>query len=589
MYNFDETTNKNIQEWLSEDSNNDSAVQIKELINTNPTELIDAFYKRLEFGTGGLRALMGFGTNRINEYTIRAATQGFANYILKQKKEKNSIIIGYDTRTNSSKLAFEVAKVLAANGIQVYVFRNPVPTPLVSFGCRYKKCSGAIIITASHNPPQYNGYKVYWKDGAQVLPPHDTGIINEVNQIEGNSSIKTLKTSTDPLITLLGNEVFDAYIKLLKEEQYYFESNQQYGSDLSIIYTSLHGTGTHFVPEGFKCWGFNNFKFVTKQCTPDGTFPTINYPNPENPEVMELGNKILLEEKADILLATDPDCDRIGVSVNHHNTPVFLTGNQIACLCTEHICSALATQQRMPKNAAFIKTVVTTEMFSLIAKNYGAQCFDTLTGFKYIAELIEKWTTSKENSFTFIFGAEESHGYLLGDFVRDKDGISACALISEIALQAKLKGKTLIDLLDEIYRKYGFFYEKVKSIQFSEGKEGHETMNNFMASIRKNLPKKIDGIMVEVLEDYRSSVRKNLINGKESIIELPKTNLLCFWLEKGIKLMIRPSGTEPKIKIYCEVTLECNNESMEELSTKCEKTSEGLIKSLETFSVSLNH
>lgn len=580
MYNFDENTKKNIQEWLSEDSNKDSNVLIKELMNTNPSKLIDAFYKRLEFGTGGLRALMGFGTNRINEYTIRAATQGFANYLLKQKKEMNSIIIGYDTRINSSAFANEAAKVLAANGIQVYLFDKPVPTPLVSFGCRLKKCSGAIVITASHNPPEYNGFKVFWKDGAQVLPPHDINIIKEVNQIEGNFSIKTLKDSNDPLISLVGTEIFDAYLEVLKEKQYNLMDNQKYGSDLQIIYTSLHGTGTNFVPRGLNCWGFNNVKLVSKQCTPDGTFPTIQKPNPEDLEAMELGNKILIEENADILLVTDPDCDRIGVSVNHHNTPIFLTGNQIACLCTEHICNAITTQNKMPSNAAFIKTVVTTELMSLIATKYGAECFDTLTGFKYIAEIIEKWSHAKENCFKFIFGAEESHGYLLGDFVRDKDAISACALISEIALQAKLNGKTLIDLLNEIFKKYGFFYEKVANIQFKEGKEGHETMNNFMDSLRKNLPEEIDGIKVECLEDYASSIKRNLINGKDSIIELPKTNLLCLWLEKGIKIMIRPSGTEPKIKIYCEVSIECKNDTINELMNKCEKISTSLIKTI---------
>jgi phosphomannomutase len=580
---FDEETNKNIQEWLEGAYDRETKEMIQKLLKENPQELMDAFYTNLSFGTGGLRGVMGVGTNRINQYTIRAATQGFANYLNKQSNgnKKHRIIIGYDTRQNSHFFAEEAAKVLAANDIEVLVFEEFRPTPLVSFGCRLKDCSGAIMITASHNPPEYNGYKVYWNDGGQILPPHDKGIIDEVNSIENLSSVKVAEGMDHTNITIVDGEIDDAYYHAIHPLQNYPDSNHKNGGLIKVVYSSIHGTGIAMVPDALKLWGFTNVSVVDAQKDPDGGFPTVEYPNPEEPEALKLGIAQLLETESDILIATDPDADRVGLVVNHHGKSHILTGNQIACLCLEHICSALQPQARLPENAAFIKTVVTTELFKTIAESYKRPCFDVLTGFKYIAQLIKEW--EDEGTYTFMFGGEESYGYLLGTQSRDKDGVLSCALIAEVALYAKLRKMTLIDMLHEIYDKYGVYKEQLKALRFPESKEGHMQMDRGMQKLFYQPPTTICGLEVVSISDYIRSETYSTTSNESTPIILPKTKLISFTLSDESVVHVRPSGTEPKIKIYCGVSKSRGKSSVEDTLIICERHCDCLIEGMTTF------
>lgn len=549
---FDAVTKRNIDTWLNGDFDPETKQTIQHLYKENPQELVDAFYTNLSFGTGGLRGLMGVGTNRMNTYTVSAATQGLANYLLKSKPASElSVIIGFDSRNNSRAFSEDAAKVLAANGITVFLFSYLRPTPLVSYALRKKKCSAGIVITASHNPPEYNGYKVYWSDGAQILPPHDKGIIQEVENIHNLSQIKTTELS-NPLIHFVDHKIDQEYRKDTFGLQMYPEDNKAHGKELSVVFSNLHGTGITMVPGQIDGWGFKTIHYVEEQLMPNGKFPTVSYPNPEEPEALELGIKLMLKLDADLLIATDPDTDRVGVAVNHRGKAEILNGNQIACLCVAHVCEALTKQKRMPGNAAFIKTIATTELFKAIVESYHKPCFDVLTGFKYVAELINQWEDDPKG-YQFIFGGEESYGYLLGTMARDKDAIISSALICEMALQAKLKKKTLVDLLHDIFRQYGIYTEKLLSVKFPETKEGKERMAKGVAYLQNNPPKTFAGVSVDTLEDYKRSVRTDLKTGQTTPIALPKTNCLVFWLSDGSKLMVRPSGTEPKIKIYCGI------------------------------------
>lgn len=546
---LDETTKQNVERWLTENYDEDTKNQIRELLKNNPQEVIDSFYTNLSFGTGGLRGIMGVGSNRMNPYTVRAATQGLANYLNKQLKKEISVLIGYDSRINSRLFAEETAKVLAANGIHAYLFEDLRPVPLISFGCRLKKCDAAVMITASHNPPQYNGYKVYWNDGGQVLPPHDQGMITEVNQITDTTQVKTTLL-THPLITTVGSEIDEAYIKAISTLQLYPEKNQEFGKTLTITYSSLHGTGITMVPKLLASWGFTQLHLVEKQKIPDGHFPTTPYPNPEEHAALKLGVEVMLETNSDLLLATDPDADRVGVVVNHHRNAIFLNGNQVACLCLEHICQGMKEQNKLPKKPAFVKTIVTTELFKAIAEGFGIPCFDVLTGFKYIAEKIHQWEQSPDG-YQFIFGGEESYGYLLGTNSRDKDAVVSCALICEVALQAKLEKKTLVDKLNELYKKYGVYREKLFSLDLEESKAGKEQTKRIMQELRSSPPKTLLGTTILSIDDYQTSISTTLSNGKTTPLTLPKSNVLVFHLADDTKLVIRPSGTEPKIKLYC--------------------------------------
>lgn len=551
---FDETTQKNVDTWLKGEYDQKSKDEIKKLLKENPEKIVDAFYTRLSFGTGGLRGVMGPGTNRMNQYTIASATQGLANYINKEKtKEPHSVLIGHDSRNNSAFFSEVAAKVFAANNIRVYLYKEMRPVPMVSFGCRHKKCISAIMITASHNPPEYNGYKVYWQDGAQVLPPHDDGIIKEVYNVTDLSQIKTLPDMNSNLIHTIDDTLDRAYLDTVRTLQFYPEENKLKGERLKIIYTALHGSGITMVPKILSDWGFLNMHLVEKQAIPDGNFPTVEKPNPEEEKAMKMGITQLLNEKADILLGTDPDCDRIGVAVLHKCKAALLSGNQIACLCAHHICEALTSKQKMPENAAFVKTIVTSELLKTIAESYGKTCFNVLTGFKYIGQLIRDWKSENPPKYQYLFGGEESYGYLLGTHSRDKDAIIMAGLISEVALHAKLNNKTLIDLLYEVYKKYGIFREKLISLVYPDTKETKDKIKSMMETLRKNPPKSFGKNQVKILEDYQSSKKIDLASGKEEPLTLPKSNVLLFWLEDESKLVIRPSGTEPKIKIYCGV------------------------------------
>lgn len=583
---FDAVTKRNIDAWLKGDFDQETKATIQKLLQGNPKELLDSFYTNLSFGTGGLRGLMGVGTNRMNTYTVSAATQGLANYLLKQKPSpsSHSVIIGYDSRHHSREFAEDAAKVLAGNGIKVYLFKDLRPTPLVSYACRLKKCSAGIVITASHNPPEYNGYKVYWSDGAQILPPHDKGIIQEVEQISDRSQVKRAEINNS-LIHWLDESIDKEYIKDTLPLQLYPEDNKSKGKDLKVVFSSLHGTGITMVPPLCKAWGFTNIQLVDSQSVPDGRFPTVPYPNPEEPEALELGIQLLKKTQADLLIATDPDTDRVGVAVNHHGSIEVLNGNQIACLCVAHVCEALTKQQRMPAKGAFIKTIATTELFKAIVESYNKPCFDVLTGFKYVAELINQWEGNPEG-YEFLFGGEESYGYLLGTLPRDKDAIISSALICEVALQAKLQNKTLIDLLHDLYRRYGVYTEKLLSVKFPETKEGKEQMAKGVAYLQSNPPKSFAGVSVIALEDYKRSMRIDLKTNQVTQLQLPQTNCLVFWLSDGSKLMVRPSGTEPKIKIYCGIVTKqvgSITEAMREGNAHADRLMADLKKQLETI------
>lgn len=576
---LDSEAKLHVEEWLSGPYDEETKEKIRDLLKNNPSEVTDAFYKNLSFGTGGMRGIMGAGSNRMNVYTIRIATQGLANYLLEQFPDKAlSIFIGYDSRHHSKEFAEEASKVLAGNGIKVYLTSDIRPTPLVSFGCRFKQCDAAIMITASHNPPEYNGYKVYWSDGAQVLPPHDQGIVQQANKITNLSQIKSVDSVKNPHILIASDEIDDAYLEATKTLSFHPKVNKEQGASLNIIYTSLHGTGITLAPRELRLWGFPSISFVETQIIPNGDFPTAHYPNPGEKEALTLGIEKLKEMKGDLLIATDPDADRVGIVVMHENAPFKFTGNQIACICVDHICKAFVDQHQMPAQGAFVKTIVTTELFRAIADRYGIKCFDVLTGFKYIAELIRNWEQNP-GGYQYIFGAEESYGYLLGSIVRDKDAISSSALIAEIALQAKLKGKTLVNLLHELHEAYGIYCDKAYSIDFEDTKEGQEKMKKSMEQLRSNPFNEIEGNAIVKKDDYLVSESIDLKNQQKTPLTLPVSDVLVYWMGDGSKLMIRPSGTEAKIKIYCGV-VQKEYESIESGQQKAEERAKELIEAI---------
>ncbi len=550
---LDAATKKNVETWLGGSFNDETKAKIRRLQEQNPQELVNAFYTTLKFGTAGLRGLMGPGTNRMNIYTVRGATQGLANYLKKQKFTESpiSVLIGYDSRLNSRLFAEETARVLAASGIRAYINEDLRPVPLVSFGTRFKHCQAGVMITASHNPPAYNGYKVYWGDGAQVLPPHDVGIIEEVGKVTELDKIQAADLN-DPNIVWYGRDVDEAYLQTIEKLQHYGKDNQQLGDSLKIIYTSLHGAGITIVPQALAMWGFIDTHIVESQASTDGTFPTVPAPNPEIHEALKLGINSLVENRGDILLATDADTDRIGCAVNHNNEITILDGNEIACLCLEHILEALTSQKKMPENPAFIKTIVTTELFKAITGHYSVPCFNVLTGFKYIGQLINQWQQGP-NGCAFIFGGEESYGYLLSDYARDKDAVIVSCLLAEAALQAKKENKTLVDRLHGIYKKYGVYRAKLCSLNFGETKEGREQMENSMETLRESAPESLLGSKIDMIDDYLSSTKTYVQSGETEKLDLPQSDVLVYWLEDGSKVAIRPSGTEPKVKIYAEV------------------------------------
>ena len=553
---IDKQTQTHIDSWLQGDYDAETKNSIRLLQQENPQELINAFYKTLSFGTGGLRGIMGVGTNRMNFYTIRSATQGLANHILKQPTTggKHRVFIGFDCRHHSHEFAIEAAKVLAANGIEVFLYKELRPVANISFGVLHHKCIAGIMITASHNPPQYNGYKVYWSYGGQVLPPHDQGIIDEVNRVASLDMVKTAEFP-HPLIHEVGEEIDAAYFHAIRPCQLHPGDNHTHGKDLKVTYTSLHGDGITMIPHTLRDWGFTNLNSVEEQAKPDGDFPTVKSPNPEEHAALAMGIAQLQATGSDLLMGTDPDTDRIGVVTMHQGKPFFFDGNQVACLLLEHLCRSLRQTQSMPPKPMCIKTIVTTELLRTIANHHQVGCLDVLTGFKYVGEKIHQWEEEKKTGVTahhFILGAEESYGYLIGTHVRDKDAIISAACICEAALQMKLQGKTLVDLLHEIYMNYGIYREKLLSLTF-EGKEGADKMAKMMAALRQNPPHLIDGKQVTSFEDYQSRTTYYPESGRKEPLVLPESDVLRFWLADGTKLVVRPSGTEPKIKLYCGV------------------------------------
>jgi phosphoglucomutase len=513
----------------------------------NQDELADAFYKSLEFGTGGLRGIMGVGTNRINKYTIGMATQGFANYLKKTyPAETIKMAIGHDSRNNSRFFAETTANVFAANGIKVYLFEALRPTPELSFAIRHLGCKGGVVCTASHNPKEYNGYKAYWNDGGQLVPPHDKNVIKEVEAV---TSIDDVKWTGDEMnISIMGKEMDDAYLKMVKGLSVYPEviAKQQ---DLKIVYTPIHGTGITLVPQILKDFGFTNVTVVEEQSVPDGNFPTVIYPNPEESETMSIGLSKAKALDADILLGTDPDADRVGIGVkNHKGEWVLMNGNQTAVLAFAYMLEARKAKGIAQPNDMVITTIVTTEMINALAAANDVACYNVLTGFKWIAELIKE----KEQQENYVIGGEESFGLMIGDQIRDKDAISAVALMCEMAAYAKEQGKTLFEKMIELYQQYGFYYENLISIT-KKGMNGQKEIADMMDGFRNNPPATIDGAQVVQLLDYELQKGSNPSTGETWPILLPKSNVLQFITSDGSKISARPSGTEPKIKFYFSV------------------------------------
>ena len=552
---MDAATLKNINTWLS--GNYDAATKqsIEKLKSENPNELEESFYRSLEFGTGGLRGIMGVGTNRMNKYTVGMATQGFANYLKKSfPNEDIKVAIGHDSRNNSRFFAETTANVFASNGIKVFLFEALRPTPELSFAIRTLGCKGGVVCTASHNPKEYNGYKAYWDDGAQLVPPHDKNVIKEVEAI---SSVDDVKWSGgEANITIIGKEMDDQYIQMVKGLSVYPEIIAKQ-HDLKIVYTPIHGTGITLVPKVLQAFGFTNVHVVEEQATPDGNFPTVVYPNPEETETMSIGLQKAKVLDADILLGTDPDADRVGVGVkNHKGEWVLMNGNQTAVLAFAYMIEARKSKGIAEKNDMVISTIVTTVMINEVAKQNNVACYNVLTGFKWIASLLKE----KEGKENYIVGGEESFGLMIGDKVRDKDAVSAVALLCEMAAIEKNNGRTLFDKMIDLYIKYGFYYETLISIT-KKGMNGQKEIADMMEGYRNNPPSSINGSKVAHLLDYELSIGKNLLTGESWKIELPKSNVLQFITEDGSKISARPSGTEPKIKFYFSVKTTLNNKS----------------------------
>jgi len=514
---------------------------------TQPDELADAFYRNLEFGTGGLRGIMGVGTNRVNKYTIGMATQGFANYLKKSYTGAEiKVAITHDSRNNSRFFAETTTNVFAANGIKVFLFEALRPTPELSFAIRHLGCQGGVVCTASHNPKEYNGYKAYWNDGGQLVPTHDKNVIKEVEAITNVDDVKWDGGAAN--ITLLGTEMDEAYINMVKQLSVYPDVIAQQ-HDLKIVYTPIHGTGITLVPQVLKTFGFTNVTVVEEQSNPDGNFPTVAYPNPEESETMSIGLQKAKVLDADILLGTDPDADRVGIGVkNHKGEWVLMNGNQTAVLAFAYMMEARKAKGIATPNDMVISTIVTTQMINQVAKQNNVACYNVLTGFKWIAELIKE----KEGKENYVIGGEESFGLMIGDKIRDKDAISAVALMCEMAAYEKAKGRTLFDKMIELYIQYGFYYENLISIT-KKGMNGQKEIAAMMESYRQQPPATIDGAKVVELLDYDLQTGKNLITRESWKIELPKSNVLQFITEDGSKISARPSGTEPKIKFYFSV------------------------------------
>ena len=540
------------EQWIANPYFDEATKEELKSIAEDENEIKERFYMDLEFGTAGLRGIIGAGTNRMNIYVVRRATQGLANYIAKVDKKSQGVAIAYDSRHMSPEFAQEAALCLAANGIKAYIFETLRPTPELSFAVRHLGCVAGINVTASHNPPEYNGYKVYWEDGAQITPPHDSGIMGEVKAISDWNTVKTMdkaEAEKAGLFEVIGKEVDDAYMAELKKQVIHMDAIQAEGKNLKIVYTPLHGTGNIPARRILKELGFENVYVVKEQELPDGDFPTVSYPNPEAAEAFELGLKLAKEVDADLVLATDPDADRLGVRVKDKNGEYHdLTGNMSGCLLANYeISQRKAVNGSLPEDGALIKTIVTTNLADAIAKGYGVKLIEVLTGFKFIGQQILGFEKSGKGSY--LFGFEESYGCLIGTYARDKDAIVATMALCEAAAYYKTQGKTLWDAMIEMYEQFGYYKDDIKAVTV-KGIEGLQKIQDIMNSLRQNPPAEFAGHKVVAVRDYKADTIKNLETGEVTPTGLPNSNVLYYELTNDAWVCVRPSGTEPKVKFY---------------------------------------
>ena len=540
------------EQWIANPYFDEATKEELKSIAEDENEIKERFYMDLEFGTAGLRGIIGAGTNRMNIYVVRRATQGLANYIAKVDKKSQGVAIAYDSRHMSPEFAQEAALCLAANGIKAYIFETLRPTPELSFAVRHLGCVAGINVTASHNPPEYNGYKVYWEDGAQITPPHDSGIMGEVKAISDWNTVKTMdkaEAEKAGLFEVIGKEVDDAYMAELKKQVIHMDAIQAEGKNLKIVYTPLHGTGNIPARRILKELGFENVYVVKEQELPDGDFPTVSYPNPEAAEAFELGLKLAKEVDADLVLATDPDADRLGVRVKDKNGEYHdLTGNMSGCLLANYeLSQRKAVNGSLPEDGALVKTIVTTNLADAIAKGYNVNLIEVLTGFKYIGQQILGFENSGKG--TYLFGFEESYGCLIGTHARDKDAIVATMALCEAAAYYKTQGKTLWDAMIEMYEQFGYYKDDIKAVTM-KGIEGLQKIQDIMNSLRQNPPAEFAGHKVVAVRDYKADTIKNLETGEVTPTGLPNSNVLYYELTNDAWVCVRPSGTEPKVKFY---------------------------------------
>ena len=558
---------KEYQRWLESDEFDEETKEELLSIKENEKEIEDRFYKELEFGTAGLRGVIGAGTNRMNKYTVGKATQGLANYILEQGTENKGVAISYDSRKMSKEFSLQTALIFCANGIKTYLFKNLRPVPELSFSVRNLGCTAGVMITASHNPPKYNGYKVYWDDGAQINSPRDKDIIKKVREVKSFNEIKTIseeEAKEKGLLNIIGEEMDDKYLGVLKSLVLNPEIVKQEGKKLKVVYTPLHGTGNTVAEKLLKELGLENVYVVPEQKNPDGNFPTVDYPNPEDPKAFKLALELAKKVDADVVLATDPDADRLGIFAKDSKTGEYMnyTGNMSALLIAEYRISQMKEKGILPNNGFFVTTVVSSDLAKAIAKEYNLKCYEVLTGFKNIGAVMRKADENKDGKY--VFGYEESYGCLIGDYARDKDGISAVMSLCEAACYYKSKGKTLWDAMQDIYKKYGYFKETQVSI-IREGAEGAEEIKQMMTSTRNKDIKNIGKYKVITFKDIEKDLVKNMETGEITKTGLPTSNVLYYELEDNNWCCIRPSGTEPKIKLYMGVKGESNQDAEEKL------------------------
>ena len=548
-------------------------------IKEDEKEIEDRFYQELEFGTAGLRGIIGAGTNRMNQYTVGKATQGLANYILEQGSQNKGVAISYDSRKMSKEFSMQTALILCANGIKAYLFESLRPVPELSFAVRNLGCTAGVMITASHNPPKYNGYKVYWDDGAQIVSPRDKDIINKVREVKSFCEIKQMdkeEAVQKGLLTIIGKEIDDKYINTLKEAVLNPEIMKQQGKKLKVVYTPLHGTGNTVAKRLLEELGLENVYVVPEQSEPDGNFPTVDYPNPEDPKAFELALELAKKVEADVVLATDPDADRLGIFAKDAKTGEYMsyTGNMSALLIAEYRISQMKEKGMLPANGMLITTIVSSNLAKAIAKNYNLECIEVLTGFKNIGKVMKKAEENKDK--TYVFGYEESYGCLIGDYARDKDGIAAVMALCEAACYYQSQNKTLWDAMNEIYEKYGYYKEAQPSI-VREGAQGAQEIKDMMTKMRNTQIKEVGGNQVLTFKDIEKDIVKNMQTGEITKTELPQSNVLYYELEDDSWCCIRPSGTEPKIKLYMGV----KGKNQEDANDKLEQLKEAMLKIVE--------